>query len=151
MVDPPWVEELQQWKWCAVFLRRKYYAYRYVSVNGKRYGIPMARQILGLDRSDSRVGDHIGRKNTLDNRAVNLRPLTVYENLVNRGANCDSETGVKGVFPEKRKGVRTGRFIAKIKYKGVMYYLGVCDTLEEGRALYNAAAIRFHGEIAQAA
>lgn len=147
LVDPHWVEELQKYNWCAVLLRKKYYAYRYSTSGGKR-NIPMARQILGLDRSDSRVADHINRKNTLDNRAVNLRPLTVYENLLNTGAHCDSETGVKGVFSIKRGGVYSGKFQVKIMYKGVSYDLGVCDTLDEGRSIYNEAAFKFHGDLA---
>jgi hypothetical protein len=149
-VEPYRVEELQQWNWCAVLLRKKYYAYRYASANGERYNIPMARQILGLDRADERVGHHISG-NTLDNRDKNLLAITNYQNLAACPAHCDSQTGVKGVYPIKIKGVPTGRFQIKIMYRGVTYDLGTCDTVEEGREIYNAAAFKFHGEIVQLA
>jgi len=146
MVKPYRVEELQKYKWCATLLRKKYYAYRY-NVGGEKYNIPMARQILGLDRSDKRVGHHLSG-NTLDNRDENLLAVTNYQNLAVSPAHCDSETGVKGVFPIKKGGVYSGRFQVKIMYKGVSYNLGMCDTAEEGREIYNAAALKFHGEIA---
>lgn len=72
------------------------------------------------------VTDHINR-NRFDNRAVNLRITTQYVNTLNRNANYNSSTKVKGVFKEGN-GYR-----ADIKVKKKRIYLGHFRTIEEAK------------------
>jgi hypothetical protein len=140
------VEELQKWNWCAVLLNGKYYAYRAGPRSQGSPSIHMARQILGMDKSDEREADHIDNQRTLDNRDENLRIVTKYQNLLNKAVRRDSGTGVKGVRKHKIHGVDTGRFQVRIGYMGAGIHLALCDTLEEGRLIYAEASRRLHGE-----
>lgn len=146
-VSPHRVDELQKRKWRASKLGGDYYAYC-GNTRGSRRNGHMARQILGLDESDVRQADHING-DTLDNRDENLRPVDKYQSIWNRGVNRNNSTGAKGVIRHKSWGKYTGKFRVRIMHMGVDRDLGVCDTVEEGRNIYNEAALKLYGEFAR--
>ena len=64
----------------------------------KPHRTSLARSILGLEKGDKRIADHIDG-NTLDNRRSNLRICNSMENSRNRRVNKDRTTSkYKGVF-----------------------------------------------------
>ena len=144
-VDPEEVEELQKWKWQ---LRRRPHGTLYaerdaVDENGKKYKLHMARQIMGLEKSDKRQVDHIDL-NPLNNKKSNLRIGTQGQNLCNKRVRKDNRIGVKGVF---RNGSKSGNiYSSKIIYKGVYYGLGSSDKIEVLAARYAEMSRKLHGE-----
>lgn len=86
---------LAQWRWTLSewgYASRS--AYRPI---GRRYQCFMHRLILGLERGDSRVTDHINH-DKLDNRRENLRAVTNQQNQQNRaGARVGTASGLRGV------------------------------------------------------
>lgn len=85
--------------------------------------------------------DHIDR-NRANNRIENLRHATRADNCRNKPVSRSSKTGVKGVWPHKN------RFRAEIHFDGKQRDLGVYDTVDEARAVYEAAARKIHGDFA---
>lgn len=75
----------------------------------------------------------------------NLRLATQSQNLANRGAQPKSVTGVKGVSYHSA----TGKWQSQIGVEGKNHYLGVFDTVEEAKAVYDAAALVHFGEFAR--
>lgn len=88
--------------------------------------------------------DHVNGDRS-DNRLANLREASHAENLSNRGAQVNSQSGIKGVYRE----TFTGRWRASIQHEGKTYNLGRYDTPEAAQAAYRAAAERFHGAFAR--
>ncbi len=74
------------------------------------------RWILGLEKGDGLIGDHINGEK-LDNRRANLRavdPSGSSQNVSGRG-----RSRFRGVHPQ-----RSGRWSARVKFRGVTHYLG---------------------------
>jgi len=147
-VSPHRVGGLEKRNWRASKLGGEYYAYSSNTRGQDRRNGHMARQILGMSATDTRKADHING-NTLDNRDENLRIANKHQSIWNRGLNRNNSTGSKGVFRHKSWGKLTGKFKVRIMCKGTEIDLGVCDTVEEGRVIYNEAAIRLYGEFAR--
>lgn len=80
-----------------------------------------------------------------NNRIANLRLATQLQNAKNRKVQSTSGTGIKGV---ERAG---SNWRARITHDRRRIELGCFKTIEEARAAYNAAAIKYHGEFARAA
>ena len=81
------------------------------------------RWILGLQRGDRRVGDHINGE-PLDNRRANLRAVS----------KSGSSQNVSGRGRSRYRGVyltRQGRWSAKVKYQGKTNHLGLFATEED--------------------
>jgi len=57
---------------------------------------------------------------SIGNYIWNLRPCTVSENRANSSLNKNNTSGFRGVLLQKS----TGKWIARVKYKGVSYQLG---------------------------
>lgn len=85
--------------------------------------------------------DHIDRDKR-NNRLTNLREATRSQNLCNRSHTKTSQSGVKGVSFDKRR----GNWRAEIKYQGRATHLGTYDSIEEARSAYRRAGIELHGE-----
>lgn len=87
------------------------------------------RWILGLQRGDGLIGDHINR-NRLDNRRCNLRVVTPSgssQNVSGRG-----HSRYRGVYPMR------DRWQARVKFEGVVHHLGTFDSEAEAAAVAHA-------------
>ena len=143
-VSPHRFDELSQFKWTAHWSpgMRAYYVRRFVGIEGtNRIYVWMHRQILGLNRGDTRRGDHINHDG-LDNRDENLRIASCSENSHNVVRCVNNTSGFKGV------GLHNGKYRARIQIKGKSVFLGHAKTAEGAFRLYEEAAIRLHGEFA---
>jgi hypothetical protein len=76
-----------------------------------------------------------------DNRWINLRRASNSQNSMNRGAQSNNKSGLKGVTTHP-----DGGFFARITRNGVKYYLGYFATAMEAKAIYDDAAKRLHRE-----
>lgn len=88
------------------------------------------------------VVDHINHMRS-DNRKANLRGCTHAENMRNTRRNW-SQTGLRGVFLDKRYGM----YAVSIVAEGKKYSLGRYETKEDAAKIYDAAARQLHGEFA---
>lgn len=93
-----------------------------------------------MDCPKGSVIDHVNG-NGLDNRRSNLRICTQSENMMNRGVTRKSKSGYKGVFDTRRRG-----FIAVIKYKGKLIYLGQSRDPKVLSRIYNKKAKELFGK-----
>ena len=118
---------------------RKNLVYFRHTLSGKT--ISLHRYIYGLDRLNGLVVDHING-DTLDNRKINLRAVTVEQNNMNR-KNRPNKTGYKGIKIARSK---TEKYTARINYKKKSIYLGTFPTPEEAHAAYCEASKKYHGE-----
>jgi len=87
--------------------------------------------------------DHKNRNKT-DNRVENLRlsPLGTSINQINVPLRADNTTGYKGVnFREK-----TGKYEAKISYKGKRIWLGAYVDINDAAKAYNKKALELFGD-----
>ncbi|MDB6454707.1 HNH endonuclease [Falsirhodobacter sp. 20TX0035] len=91
------------------------------------------------------VIDHINGDET-DNRICNLRQASTSENGMNRGAQINSTSGVKGVCFDKNR----GKWMASICRGSKRTNLGRFETMEAAQAAYNRAAAALHGDFARA-
>jgi hypothetical protein len=87
--------------------------------------------------------DHINQ-NKSDNRISNLRAASPSQNRCNRGAQKNSKSGVKGVFPSVTK----GKWIARIRVNGVQIHLGTFPDVISAKREYDSYAKTLHGEFA---
>ena len=96
VVDDDMQDELNQYNWFAKKDRNTWYATRNDRIDGKKTSISMHRQILGLERGDGKIADHVNR-NGLDNRRSNLRIVSPTENNRNHGGHKHNTSGHNGV------------------------------------------------------
>lgn len=142
LIDSEDLERVSALKWIAHWLPEMK-TFRAVSRDGRRF-IYMHRFILGLEKGDPRIIDHING-NPLDNRKANLRIANKATNGMNRGKAACNKTGFKGViFSQNRK-----RFVAQIRAFNKHRNLGTFDTPEQAHAAYCEAAAKLHGEFAR--
>ncbi|MBB4699323.1 HNH endonuclease [Sphaerisporangium siamense] len=84
--------------------------------------LPVHRWVLGAQRGDGRIVDHING-DPYDCRRSNLRFVTAAENSANRRTTAAS--GFRGVCK------RHGRWAAQGKVRGRAVHLGTYDTVQE--------------------
>lgn len=89
--------------------------------------------------------DHIDHNRT-NNRADNLQWATLHENARKRGIMGNNTSGITGVYFNKP----TGKWMAYIRDKGKMVYLGIYDTKGEAEFVRVGAAAELYGEFATA-
>lgn len=97
----------------------------------------LARFIMGPPKGME--ADHI-YGNKLDNRACNLRIVTRTQNLLNRKVFKNNKSGIRGVHK-----ARSGKWTARISYKGVIISLGTWPTARIAEGMYKTARLRFFG------
>ncbi|OZI56775.1 HNH endonuclease [Bordetella genomosp. 4] len=77
-----------------------------------------------------------------DNRIVNLRQATRWQNNSNQKLSRKNKLGLKGVHFHRV----TGKYAAKIKHRGRSRHLGVYVTPEEAHEVYSLAAEMLFGD-----
>lgn len=147
LIDDDDYEIVSRYKWYAFYVKKRqvFYAATNIMDSGKYKTLFMHRLILGLNFGDSRCGDHIETKRTLDNRRSNLRVATNTQNMWNSVKRKPGVSGFKGVALHG-----CGKWQAMIRIgNGKRVYLGLFPTVEEAREAYRQAALHYHGEFAK--
>lgn len=147
LVDDADYEHLNQFKWCAHFRSRNYYAERGLYLGGgkanpKRKTIMMHNEIM-----QPPIGMFVDHRfhNTLDNRRANLRLATIRQNNTNRRSSRSKKSShYLGVAFEKDRKKWTARI--RVNTKGIR--LGSFATEIGAAKAYDEAAKKFHGEFA---
>lgn len=136
--------DLAEFKWSTVTCRKVKYAHRKVWIGGKRCSVYLHRVIAERKIGEIPPKTKIDHKNTnsFDNRRLNLRVATHRENLLNRGPDVDSKTGLKGVYGHQ------GRWFGNIKTKLGTRTSEAFDSAESAARWYDDMALKEHGEFA---
>ena len=82
--------------------------------------------------------DHINHIRD-DDRWVNLRVVTLHENLKNLTVQSNNTTGVTGLSWNKA----SGKYQGKINVNKKRFHLGYFSSLDEGKKAYEAAKIKY--------
>ena len=123
LVDEADYEDLIKWKW---YFSAGAKGERYALRSAGRGMVYMHRQLLGLERGDGRLGDHINR-NRLDNRRANLRIVTPSQNSQNHPGHRAGTSRYRGV--SWHKGAQ--KWAINMKFQGRQYYFGLYEDEEE--------------------
>ena len=117
--------------------------YIVIRLDGKLYP---SHRLAFLDQTGEFPPADVDHKNGVrsDNRWVNLRPATRFENHGNCGARQGSGSGIKGVSWHRK----AKKWQARIQVHGRTYYLGLFGTTEEANDCYQGAASLIFGEFA---
>jgi hypothetical protein len=139
IVDDEDYEFLNQWNW--------YYDRGYAQRNALRpdRGLIRMHRVI-LDRmgfKDFEVPDHINR-NGIDNRKLNLRPATQFQNRYNHSSRSNNTSGYVGVCWDKQRKKWRARMVINKKELCLGHY----KDKKEAALAYNEAAKKYHGEFA---
>ena len=113
-----------------------------IKINNKRYKRGRLMFLYVYGGFPNPCVDHING-NSLDDRIENLREATVIENAWNhkkRKRRIDLPMGVRNMA--------NGKFQARISYKGKQLHLGVFDTPDEAKAIYETKRKKLYGKFA---
>ena len=137
-------EWLSREKWHCVNMRggRKAMRSIYGPEKQRRHKVYMHREIMGLEKGDNRVVDHINH-NTLDNRRCELRICSQAENCRNMRKTHGSSQ-YKGVSWRKLR----KKWKAVITINDKTIFLGDFDSQNHAAMAYNEAARKHYGEYA---
>ena len=141
IVDAQDFERLARFKWFANRNSGIFYARRTISINGRKTVILMHRYILGLKPGDLQVDHRDG--DGLNNTRANLRLATRSENQRNCGKRSKNTSGYKGVSKRRQT------WMVQIGLHGKKYHLGAFSSPIDAAFVYDAAALKMHGEFAR--
>ena len=133
VVDVADVSLVNKWVWRL----HHGYAARVQRTDGSLYYFSLHRVILGLEREDGRDVDHINR-DRLDNRRVNLRPISPAENAQNRTNQTTARSKYRGVAwysPDQKWRVR-------VTASGKVHYFGYFTDEDAAGVVAKAARAR---------
>ncbi len=118
--------------------------YRYVCFD---YNEMLSHRIIWLWMTGAWPKCQIDHKNRIksDNRWTNLREATNSQNNVNRPSGKSSNTGVTGVWYDKKR----DQYRVKIQVKGHEYTIGRYNTFEEAKMWRKLAEEEFYGDFAK--
>lgn len=140
VVGPRDYKYLMQWKWHC----DRGYALRSGYMNGIRPKIRMHRAILErLGFKDFEECDHINR-NKLDNRRLNLRPVTHRQNMYNQNQRGNNTSGYTGVSWYKNY----KKWRVQIPINGRNTHVGYFDDIEEAKRVRDKVVKKHYGEFA---
>lgn len=125
--------------------RVDHWGYRVLSINFLEY---KAHRIAWLHVTGAWPKDFLDHVNgaRADNRLCNLREASQSQNMANRSVTKRSSSGVKGVqWDAKNK-----KWRASIAVNRKAFNLGRYKDLEDAKAAYAKAVVRFHGDFARA-
>lgn len=105
-------------------------------INGNH--IRMHRYILNIN--DDKIVDHINQ-NRADNRKLNLRYATKQTNAINRKANVNNKTGIKGIDK-----ISNGKYSARIMINYKTIYLGCFENINDAVKARKDAEKKYFGE-----
>jgi AP2 domain len=132
IVDVADYDWLNGWNWCAVRIRRTFYASGVV--NGKQ--TRMHWLVLG------KGADHKNRDG-LDNRRENLRKASSTQNRWNMPARITNKSGYKGVYLHAE-----GKWMAALSVNGKRIHRYGFATKEDAARVYDRMAKKYHGRFA---
>ncbi len=124
-----------------------WYVYRKLKIDSYSYKREWLHRLATKCPENAEV-DHING-NGLDNRGENLRVCSHSENMKNRRIHKNNQSGIKGVYQDKRRTKKPWR--AQITCNGKKTTIGSFASPEEARDAYLKEADRLHGEFARAA
>lgn len=136
LVDEKDLPKVLNHRWRAVKPRYVWYACAFV---GRRM-IFMHRLIGG----DGKLEIDHRNGNGLDNVRKNIRRSTRSQNASNRSRTKGNTSGYKGVIFDRR----FKKWYSRIGVGGKLIYLGCFKSSREAAAVYNKAAVEYHGEFA---
>jgi hypothetical protein len=113
-----------------------------IKINNKRYKRGRLMFLYVYGEFPNPCVDHING-DSLDDRIKNLREATVMENAWNhkkRKRRIDLPMGVRNMA--------NGKFQARISYKGKQLHLGVFDTPNKAKAIYETKRKELYGKFA---
>lgn len=118
--------------------------YAMISIDGVGYRVHRLVWLYVYGRWPTKHIDHING-NPSDNRLCNLREADVPENMANSKTPRTNTSGYKGVTWHKL----AKKWMASIRVRGTVLYLGLFDTPEAAHAAYSAKALETKGEFAR--
>lgn len=89
--------------------------------------------------------DHISH-DRLDNRKINLRPITSHQNAMNMGKKNTNTSGVIGVSKQLQKREWTGRWCSTLMYNYNSIWLGVYSSFDEAVHARLKGEVEYFGE-----
>ena len=118
--------------------------HRQVEIDGVAY---IAARIIWLIQTGEWPDREVDHENVTpdDNRWFNLRLATTGENCRNKTKRPDNTSGFKGVSWRADR----SRWLARITYEGVTYYLGSFISADDAYSAYCTAAKSIHGDFAR--
>jgi hypothetical protein len=128
-----------QHKWYLQKRWRKKYAF--ARIDGE--AIQLHRFVLGLERGDGKIVDHINH-NGLDNVKSNLRLVNHAQNAWHSQLAKNNASGYKGVSYKTAE----KKWRAVIQIDGRRHHIGYFKAAEEAAEAYNREAMRRWGEYA---
>ena len=134
MIDSEDVSKIEKYKW--------YISYGYCVTKGvnPNNGVDIANVIF--NDYDSRF-DHINH-NRLDNRKINLRPVTAHQNAMNMGKKNTNTSGVTGIRQEDH--CNTVKWTATITHNYESKWLGSFESFDDAVKARLKAEIKLFGE-----
>lgn len=116
------------------------HGYRMCLLLGHRFKVHQVVWLLHTGEFPTSPIDHVNRDRR-DNRIENLRLVSDVENQQNLVASTVASAGTW-------RSPRSGRFCARLTYRGKKIYLGYFDTVEEANLAYRNAKRKIAGEFA---
>lgn len=131
------------YKWSAERRSNGFYAGSGVRLpDGRTHRFRLHRFLV--DAAPGTIVDHIDG-DTLNNTRANLRFVTASQNAMNRAPGKRNHSGYKGVqwHPDHH------RWMARIRHKGTVHYLGYFRVAEDAARAYDVHARILHGPFAR--
>jgi hypothetical protein len=119
--------------------------YRIIGIAGQRYWAHRLAWYVYYGKWPTGQIDHVNM-DPLDNRIANLREATMTQQRGNQRVRKDSASGIKGVSQ-----TLGGRWIARIRYRGICVDLGRFDDPQSAQEAYQLSARSLYGEFARVA